>query len=341
MLNIQRIRNYLSMILIELPAYIMKLVRSDSDWMYITNRNEKYIPAIEGAGVCMLGDFTSTLRVANQFPVLSNRLFKKACLRYPFTLSGDFELCSSPDLSFIIGHRGNDKVNHLKAVIRSIAGQTNQSIECIVIEQSANPDLENQLPAWVRYYHQQVSESDLYNRASAFNFGAGKAKAETLILHDNDLLIPECYVDMNLNWLSKGYDLVNLKRYIFGLNKADTDRLHSGSSIDHSFHPQYIMQNAKGGGSLTITKSAYQRIGGFDNRFAGWGGEDNELWQRAQILNIYPYANLPLIHLWHMPQEDKRGGRHGGGLHTENLTDQLSAISIYERIKQLTAASSC
>ena len=309
--------------------------------MQITNRNEKYIPAIEGAGVCMLGDFTSELRLVNHFPSLSNRLFEKACEQHPFCLSRDFEHCPSPDFSFIIGHRGKDKVANLNLVIQSLAGQTNKSFECIVVEQSAIADLQQTLPGWVRYFHQPVDDSELYNRSLAFNLGVEKARAENIILHDNDLLIPADYIDWHLKYLNMGYHLVNLKRYIFGLNKDDTDQLFSTNQIAQSFSPMYVLQNAKGGGSLVIKKSAYKRIGGFDNRFAGWGGEDNELWQRAQILNIYPYACLPLIHLWHLPQKDKRKGEHGGGLYTEELIDELSRVPIYERIKNLTSMQPC
>lgn len=219
----------------------------------------------------MLSDFTSMLRIANHFPVLSNRLFKKACEQYPFCFTSKFEPCSSPEFSFIIGHRGRDKIKNLNLVIKSIAGQTNKSIECIVVEQSVNPDLQDQLPKWVRYFHQKVNDSDLYNRSMAFNLGMDKAKASNLVFHDNDLLIPACYADEHLKILNMGYELVNLKRYIFGLNEDDTVRLCSEEHIAQSYSPEYIMQNAKGGGSLTIKKAAYQRIGGFDNRFAGWG----------------------------------------------------------------------
>ena len=341
MISAQDIRNYLSMLLFELPAYIYKLLKRDNSWVYITNRNEKFIPAVQGTGLSLLGDFTTRLRIAAHFPLLSTRLFKKAAAQYPFSLCNEFESVLSPEVSFIIGHRGADKIASLNLVIESIAGQTNKLLECIVVEQSAKPELKNQLPLWVRYYHQPVDESDLYNRSSAFNFGIEKAKADILILHDNDLCIPACYTDEHLKWLSSGYDLVNLKRYIFGLNRRDSEQLLSNKNFTQSYAPDYVLQNAKGGGSLTIKRSAYERIGGYDNRFAGWGGEDNELWQRAQVLKIYPFANLPLIHLWHKPQPDRRGGKHGGGTNTEPLIDELSTISIYDRIKNIQKMQSC
>ena len=115
--------------------------------------------------------------------------------------------------------------------------RTNKSLECIVVEQSATADLKDELPAWVRYYHQQTGESDLYNRSAAFNFGIEQAKADNLILHDNDLCIPACYTDEHLKLLSCGYDLVNLKRYIFGLNKLESSQLLLNKNGVESFSP--------------------------------------------------------------------------------------------------------
>jgi hypothetical protein len=51
-------------------------------------------------------------------------------------------------------------------------------------------------------------------------------------------------------------------------------------------------------------------MGGFDERFTGWGGEDDEFFDRCRSLNHYGFGHLPFIHLWHPPQAAKvTGGR--------------------------------
>jgi len=57
--------------------------------------------------------------------------------------------------------------------------------------------------------------------------------------------------------------------------------------------------------SIAITRDGYQRIGGMDEGFIGWGGEDNEFWERCQTLKLWPYGALPLVHLWHPAQPGK------------------------------------
>jgi hypothetical protein len=66
-----------------------------------------------------------------------------------------------------------------------------------------------------------------------------------------------------------------------------------------------IVQNLEAGGSVAMARDAFFAIGGFDESFVGWGGEDNEFWQRALVRKTWPYGYLPLVHLWHAPQPEK------------------------------------
>jgi hypothetical protein len=66
--------------------------------------------------------------------------------------------------------------------------------------------------------------------------------------------------------------------------------------------PEYIVQNLEAGGSMAITRDGYRRIGGMDESFVGWGGEDNEFWRRCSILNRWIWGYDCLVHLWHDSQ---------------------------------------
>ncbi len=91
------------------------------------------------------------------------------------------------------------------------------------------------------------------------------------------------------------------------------------------------MQNLEAGGSFAITGKAYFEIGGFDESFVGWGGEDNEFWERAQTLKLWPYGYLPLVHLWHEAQL----GKFDQQRQTAELFERRSAIAVEERIEEL------
>jgi hypothetical protein len=133
--------------------------------------------------------------------------------------------------------------------------------------------------------------------------------------------------------MNQGFDFVNLKRFIYYLSESATKRVLSKGRLDESLTIESIMQNAKGGGSIGASRKSYFNIGGFDERFVGWGGEDNEFWERAQTTKVWQFGFLPLIHLWHGPQTEK--------LDIENsepyrLYKKLSQQPVTERIKWLT-----
>jgi len=170
-----------------------------------------------------------------------------------------------------------------------------------------------------------------YSRAWALNGGARAALGEVLVLHDNDLLIPEHYASAILARVAEGYEVVVLKRFIFYLNEADTSAMLSGDMSLGDGTPERVLQNAKGG-SLAITRQAYWELGGFDEAFVGWGGEDDEFWERAQTRRVWPYGYMPLIHLWHDAPEGKL-------LHGElnmELLGARNAVPVQKRIQQLT-----
>jgi hypothetical protein len=74
-------------------------------------------------------------------------------------------------------------------------------------------------------------------------------------------------------------------------------------------------------------------IGGYDESFVGWGGEDNEFWERAQTRRVWPYAYLPIVHLWHPAQPRKQDPANPNS----RRQVERSAIPPEQRIRELAA----
>jgi hypothetical protein len=285
----------------DVPRFAVSLL---GDWKRMHNREEKITVGKEG--VRCEWEFTSELHVGKVFPTTAEVLMVRALRDWPITFAERPPLeTESPAVSFVIGHRGTERLPHLLATLRTIAAQKDATIECIVVEQSAKREIEQQLPAWVRYCHTRVATCDVpYNRSWTLNEGARLAKGKVLVLHDNDMLLPERYAAEATARIASGNRFIDLKRFIFYLDQDSTRHFFEVGAWPRR-PSMTVVQNLRGG-SISVSREAYWEVGGFDEEFVGWGGEDNEFWDRAEAAGgADAFGALPIVHLFHAPQPAK------------------------------------
>lgn len=329
------VRSLLGVILVDLPRYWWRLAATPSMYLAICNRNEQLEAAPDATGYRCRWRWTSDLHAPKHLTFLGRWLLRRALTHHPISSAAmPADPSIHPQISFIIGHRGVTRLPHLLATLESIASQRDAAVECIVVEQDVDSQLAPHLPSWVRLVHTPPPTPDMpYCRSWTFNVGAKFATGEVLVLHDNDMLVPTDYAAWILQRVAIGYQVINPKRFIFYLARADTEQVFAVRQSLLDFSPEVVVQNLEGGGSVAITRSAFGEIGGMDEAFVGWGGEDNEFWDRAQVLRIWPWAGLPLVHLWHAAQP----GKHDASYHTVKLFEQIMRTGARERIAQLRA----
>jgi hypothetical protein len=277
-------------------------------WVAIRNRNERITWAAGGEGARCNWLWTSEVHIANVFPSTGRRLLRTALADWPIRFA-DAPPDAGPaiDVSFLIGHRGKARLPHLLPTLRTIAAQEGVSFECIVVEQSDVRDAEQHLPKWVRYIHTPLPRPDLpYCRSWTLNVGARAARGRLLVLHDNDMLAPAGYASELLHRFDAGAEFIDLKRFTFYLSEEDAGRVFLHPSLDDVRHAT-VVQNLKGA-SIAAGRDAFLAIGGFDESFIGWGGEDNDFWDRARTRSLFDFGYLPFVHLWHAPQSEKSEG---------------------------------
>src|SRR5947199_1494706 len=124
------LRRRLGALIYDWPRYRRAL--RGGHWELMHNRGERV--STDGRGVKCEWRFTSDLHIANVYPSLGAKLMAAAFRQWPIVLS---DLCSAaalqsaPRLSFVVGHRGLDRLPHLLTTLRSIAGQRGVAMECI------------------------------------------------------------------------------------------------------------------------------------------------------------------------------------------------------------------
>jgi hypothetical protein len=273
-------------------------------WLLIRNRRDAI--STNGRGVQCHWRFAADLHISKVFPSAASRLMRRSLARWPMAMrDAPAPMSGPPRVSFLIGHRGTQRLPHLLATLRNIAGQTGVAFECIVVEQSVAPEVRKHLPEWVRYIHTPLPRPNLaYCRSWAFNVAARQARGDILVLHDNDVLIPERYAFEAAERIAEGYSFVNLKRFVYYLDAAATGRVFV-TGAPPSAARVLIVENLDGG-SIVARRDAYDAIGGFDESYVGWGGEDNDFVDRAGVFGgVYRFGYLPMLHLQHPPQPGK------------------------------------
>ena len=321
------LRQRLGALAYDWPRFVRHGLIGDANLM----RNRREVIVSDGRGVRCDWMYTSELHLANVYPSASHTLLRRSLREWPVVLRDAPAVSGAPAVSFLIGHRGLERLPNLLATLRSIAGQSEVAVECIVIEQSAEREIETALPPWVRYLHTPVAPGFDYCRAATFNEGVKTARGEVIIAHDNDMLVPERYASEVLARVREGWQFIDLKRFIFYLTERDSRAMFEGAPLRHD-HTATIVQNLKGG-SIAATKEAYLAIGGFDEDFVGWGGEDLEFWERARAYGrVYEFGYLPIVHLWHRAQPGKVAGDGAPAL---RRYEELRAIAPEERIRRL------
>jgi GT2 family glycosyltransferase len=179
-------------------------------------------------------------------------------------------------------------------------------LQTIVVEQDTAPRLDPSLPSAMTACFAYNPGS--FNKSWGFNIAARLAQRAILIVGDADVVAAHTLVTA-VERCRDGVAAVKPYRRMIDLTSEESARVRAG---EWSFTPprpagtppsreaknEYVVF---AGGLFVIQRDVYLRIGGFDERFRGWGGEDDAMsvkLRRAQI----PMAEIdkePALHLWH------------------------------------------
>lgn len=305
------IRELLGVLVLDFPRYARALswniARGDATgagWMMLRNRNEVLLANPDGPGVRCDWEGTSDLHACQMLPAWGMSIMRRALAQWPIRRSTTPPVTDGPQISVVIPHRGSERSALLIATLQSLFAQKGVAVECIVVEQGPTVELTS-LPAGVRHIHlPHPTDRDGWYKSWAYNVGVRAARASIVVCHDGDILVPEDYAAELLRiFAERECEVVFAQRFLFYLSQSHTAAvLRGGGLAKHP--PERVVQNWRGG-TLAIRRDAFFRIGGFDESFEGWTGEDDEFYDRSLVLAGWRYGYLPFVHLWHSPQPAK------------------------------------
>lgn len=152
-------------------------------------------------------------------------------------------------------------------------------------------------------YH--TADEGEFNRSAAVNRAAACADgADVLVVLDADTIVGGPQI-ASAATIARATGVVT---FAFGryaaLDKAGTDKILAGFDGSWEEHVAYEFHNTASS-CLALRRDLWDRLGGFDERFAGWGWEDVALSLAAQTLSggMHRVAGTAW-HLWHPPSPD-------------------------------------
>ena len=298
-------------------------------WQDLCNRHELLLnDNVSGGRICNWRD-SSLLTVSRIFPDVGRRLLRTCLQRWPVCFNFEearFQL-DEPEASVLLAIGGTDRIQQFRTVLASLRGQTHQATEIIVVEQSDAPNLQGTLPEDIRYVHTPNAPETGFNKSRALNVAARLARGKYLLIHDADYMVPKAYVSECCRVLER-VDGVRPSRFNFHLNESSTFKLANARALTDDTDLEYIVQNNPT--PMAVRRDVYWEIGGHDESFVGWGGEDVEFLSRLRTRTVAEGGWLPTMHLWH-PAAPKKASGH----RNQQQQDDLLGTDPRVRIERL------
>jgi len=133
------------------------------------------------------------------------------------------------------------------------------------------------------------------------NEGFKMVTAEYVMFIDNDIILDEIFfkeLDKNYNLLNKCV-IIPYEHSVIDLTERQRDLiLKNKRSFSELTDLKYRIVKSVGGIAL-IKSEHYEKMGGFDPRFIGYGGEDNVFFIKSNLLYGVVRGNYKVYHLYH------------------------------------------
>jgi len=238
--------------------------------------------------------------------------------------SGMWDITVVVDFRAAPGHGG--RLRNALACLRTLADQTldREHYRVVVVEQDSSRRHETAVSGLAdSYVH--VRHDGPYNRSRAHNAGAARVsgRGRYLAFLDADMLLERGFLDRARRTLigTGAAAMLPYERVVYlngpSSERAISQRLGARGSLDlerlHGYHltPTF-------GGCLFVADELFDRLGGYDERFEGWGEEDNDFFYRVEAATRVACLPVDLHHLDHerqtMPQVAAEQHRHAKGM---------------------------
>ncbi|WP_244815107.1 galactosyltransferase-related protein [Caballeronia sp. Lep1P3] len=217
-------------------------------------------------------------------------------------------------LEIIMTYRGatQERRDNLRGVLRHLH-RTYSDYIVYLIEADATPTFHWSGIGDENIRHLFVPDSGPFPKAKLCNLGARMCTGEVICFYDADMVANPEILPLAVNALKEGKNSDALCPFLRVINitgdyrkdfidSGNYDLLNPYVDADLPDDMQVLYENTPGA-IVLIKRSEYRRVGGYDPRFIGWGGEDDDLLTRASRLGVRWHSlretQASLFHLHH------------------------------------------
>jgi predicted glycosyltransferase involved in capsule biosynthesis len=224
------------------------------------------------------------------------------------------DLISLQGLELIMTYRGStqERRDNLQGVLRHLKN-TYRDYTLYLIEADKAPTFQWSDLADYNLRHVFVHDNGPFPKARLCNLGVRMCTGDVICFHDADMIANPEYFSRSMDLLKFGTGSDALCPFLRVINVDGDFRERFIESGDYrilepyleSEHPEGIklLYNNTAGAIVFFKRAEYRRVGGYDPRYVGWGGEDDDLLTRAARLGVrwhsLPNQRAALFHLHH------------------------------------------
>jgi len=146
------------------------------------------------------------------------------------------------------------------------------------------------------------STSPIINRSQARNRAVAQSSGDIIIIADADIVFHRRQIDVALQYIAVGAEwVVGFNRYeqLTGPDTRTVLAQNPRSPVLRFPSPRWSTDQGNAG-LMVLTRAAFYEVGGYDERFSGYGWED---WAFANALStlVHPLVAVPdfVLHLCH------------------------------------------
>jgi len=198
--------------------------------------------------------------------------------------------------TYVIGYRHNlERLQNLRRVLDWINGFAR--VEVLLVEQDTHSKISH---LGLKAKHIFTRSDMPYNRSWAFNVALKYANSNIIVFGDSDLIMEPNQFIAGLQAI-ENYEMVSPYHSVVDLTQQESNMsLEQVIKINRPGRGETDNQKINiSGGIAMFRRDAIQKIGGWNEDFIGWGGEDD--FQTMKVKNFLSWTELRArcFHLYH------------------------------------------